>query len=110
MKPYTLTLDPCQRYPNLAGESAIAILGVLFSWSLRDEDDDLQTVFDRYYQFSSGWNEATLNKQSAFTYPSDPDLYPIATVIRGEETCHFYPYSLVAIVQPDGTALYQRMD
>ena len=110
MKPYTLTLDPQQRYPNLTCKAAVTMLGVLLPWSLQDEDDDLQTVFDRYYQFGTNWAKATLNKQDAFVYPGDPDLYPIATVKRGEETCHFYPYALVAIVRPDGTAIYQRMD
>lgn len=107
---YTLTFDPQQRYPKITLISITDMLGPLLTWSLRDEDNDLQTVFDHYYQFGSNWDKATLNEQDALVYPGDPDLYPIATAIRGEETCHFYPYALVAIVRPDGTAIYQRMD
>jgi hypothetical protein len=43
-------------------------------------------------------------------YPGDPPFKPIAMMVLRDETILIYDYSIVAIVQPDGSFEACRMD
>jgi hypothetical protein len=44
------------------------------------------------------------------TYPDDPPLPCVAETRLRDERVLFFPYGFVAIVQPDGAFVVQRMD
>jgi hypothetical protein len=67
--------------------------------------------FDANYRFGGGWISApaAILPDDTMTYPGDPP-YPVLAECRlRHERILFYPYEFVAIVQPDGSFVVQRM-
>jgi hypothetical protein len=56
------------------------------------------------------WEPQKLLPDGTMTYPGDPDLPWTARAKLRDETIYFYPAAFVAIVQPDGSNVCQRMD
>jgi hypothetical protein len=67
-------------------------------------------------RYCSGWHSApsklTLLDGRTLHYPGDPPLEPLARIeLSGhKEFAYFYDYSMVAIIQPDGSFEACRMD
>lgn len=65
------------------------------------------------YAFAGGWRPQRgfdLASDNSLTYPGDPPMLPIAEARLRDETILLYPYSYVAVVQPDRTFEVCRMD
>lgn len=69
--------------------------------------------FDANYQHGGGWFPTkghVLSADNTLTYPGDPPLKPVAMTLLRDELILLYPYSFVAIIQPDRTFEVCRMD
>lgn len=109
-----IELDPTGHYGehNVNPEYLVPMLGLLPQFLAEsDPADDAREAFDKAYGF--GLYEMTggnVDKNSGiFTYPEDPDMYPIAECIRGDEIIYFYESAIVAIVSKTSTFV-TRMD
>jgi hypothetical protein len=68
--------------------------------------------FNERYQWG-GWQpfgDWKMAPNGALTYPGDPPLNPLAVTVLRQEVIMFYPHSVVAILQPDGTFEVARLD
>lgn len=68
---------------------------------------------DAGYSFAGGWQPMqrfTMSKGDVLWYPGDPGNYPIAELRFRDERIVLYDYSMVAIIQPDGSFEVSRMD
>lgn len=71
-----------------------------------------QEQFDANYPFGGGWQSKPhrVDADGVLYYPGDPPLKPIGGTQLRDEMILVYPAAFVAIVQPDGTFVVQRMD
>jgi len=81
---------------------------------LLDESDprSAREQFHENYSYGGGWQPMpnfTLTGNTLH-YPGDPVLVPIAAMLLRRETVLVYEFSIVAIVQPDGSFEVARMD
>jgi hypothetical protein len=69
--------------------------------------------FDANYAHGGGWrafNGFIMLPNGDLKYPGDPPTRLLAKTKLRDETIHFYDFSWVAIIQPDGTFEISRMD
>ena len=100
------TIDPTGYFASQAShemEYAIESLGILPHWVTKAEDtESIREAFDRQYNFGLfEFHGITINAEGVFSYPEDPDLYPIISMVRGSETAYFYQSAMVAIINKD---------
>jgi len=98
---------------TLAKQNLAEACGLIPNWVMDYEYDDLnmKDMLQKYYPFGMfPIPKTTVSDSGVFSYPEDPDLYPLVKMSRGEEIIYQYQYGLVAIVQPDGSAFCTRMD
>lgn len=98
------------RHPQFRPE----MLGYLIDW-LDDRDprsarEQLDIMYHPYggRWHSEGFRLAPINE--ALLYPGDPPQPVLAETTLRHERILFYPHQFVAIVQPDGEFVIQRMD
>ena len=106
-------LDPHNKYEHLSVEDLRMSLGSLPSWVMNPTffEFPLKEALDKQYGFGLFETKGgKVSKDGIFSYPEDPDLYPIAEIIRGDETFYQYQYGIVAIIQKDGSSFVTRMD
>lgn len=89
------------------------MLGYVLDFLDEDDPRPAQQQFDANYRFGAGWTTgkftiAAIN--DALCYPGDPPQPPLAECQLRHERVLFYPHELIAIVQPDGSFVVQRMD
>lgn len=68
---------------------------------------------DAGYAHGGGWNDFpgfTMGEGDILTYPNDPPYQPIAELLLRDERIILYQYSIIAVVQPDGSFEVTRMD
>jgi hypothetical protein len=81
-----------------------------------DESDPrpAREQFNVNYQHGGGWRPMlgfTMTPEDfVLHFPGDPPLAPIALMQLRQETILVYDYSIVAIMQPDGSFEAARMD
>lgn len=71
-----------------------------------------QEQLEANYTMGGGWHTGPtdIDEDGTMLYPGDDPLpWVIGTHLRDERIL-FYPFALVAIVQPDGSFVTQRMD
>lgn len=68
---------------------------------------------DAGYAVAGGWQpmpKFTMGDGDVLLYPGDDPLEPIAELLLRDERVVIYPYSIVAIIQPDGSFTAARME
>lgn len=89
-------------------------LGFLPSMLSEEDPHTAQEQLDANYPWGGYWRteeRVTIDDKYRLCYPGDPPLNWVAfTVLHGTEVVLLYPADLVAILQPDGTFKFQRMD
>lgn len=108
-----ITLNPNQHYNHSAAEIA-EICGILPYWVIQYENSKLTTGLLSYMQQCYGYpaqelTGGSVSSEGVFSFPGDPELYPLLKMQTGDETYYQYPYALLAIVNPKGTFV-TRMD
>lgn len=87
------------------------MLGFLPSFIDENDPRPAREQFDANYQYGGYWRTVgRLDDAGVMYYPGDPPMPPIAMTVLREETIYVYPTEFVAIVQPDGSFVTQRMD
>jgi len=65
---------------------------------------------DANYGYGGHWRAGKIDAEGTYRYPGDPPLRWAARATLRDETILFYPYAFVAVIQPDGSNVMQRMD
>jgi hypothetical protein len=88
-------------------------LGLLPGMVSEDDPRPAKEQFDANYSHGGGWrhmNGFTLKDDNSLVYSGDPPYRPLAVTWLRDELIVFYPYSWVAIIQPDRSFEVCRMD
>lgn len=88
-------------------------LGFLPSFLSDDDPRPAREQLDaNYVHRSPNWRTepARIDKDGILYYPGDPPLPWIAMTMLRDEMILLYPADFVAIVAPDGSFVFQRMD
>lgn len=92
-------IDPLGHFKGVDPQRLVEALGLLPGFIAgSDPEDDAKTAFDKAYccglfEMSGG----TVTGKGIYQFPEDPDMYPIAQLLRGDETVYFYQSAIVAI-------------
>ena len=106
-------MDILKKYPDTNPATIFNIAGVLPLWVARAiQTNDPINALSELYGFpvhqSTG---ATINPDTGvYSYPDDPDLYPLFSLSHGVYTAYIYEYALVAVFKTGEKILSTRMD
>jgi hypothetical protein len=95
--------------PRLTEEA----LGLLPDFLSERDPRPAKEQFHVNYAHGGGWHSFPgfkLNRDNSLSYPGDPTLQPLARAQLRDELILVYPYSWVAIVQPDRSFEVARLD
>ncbi len=88
------------------------VLGFLPAMLSADDPRPAREQLDEAYQHGGGWDPVpgfTIDGESLL-FPGDPPQELVAETRLRDEIIRLYPYSFVAIIQPDGSFEVARMD
>lgn len=88
-------------------------LGFIPSFLSEDDPDPAWKQIHKNYGHGGGWRSQdgfALTPSDCLRYPGDPPLQPLARTHLRDERILFYPYSFVAIIQPDRSFDVARID
>lgn len=88
-------------------------LGYIPGWLSEADPRPAAEQLNEHYAHGGGWQPFhgfTLGEGNILQYPGDPPIKPLAFARLRDEAILFYPYSWVAIVQPDLSFEVCRMD
>ena len=114
----TLTIDPTGHFNAIKTNPhrLIASLGILPNWAGQAYDFDnsfKDALIHNYGCFYGGAMEGgTVDSDGIYSYPEDPELYPVA-VMTAEYTTDkvfFYEYSMVGVLTEAGNFWISRFD
>jgi hypothetical protein len=96
----------------------VIVGGTIEDWGLIPaflDDNDPRPAREQFNaRYIAGWQPFdgfTMNPETyVLSYTGDPPLEPLSTLLFRHEVILIYPYSWVAIVQPDGAWEVCRMD
>lgn len=96
----------------LLGHDDADVLGFLPDMLDSFDPRPAREQFDEHYH-GGYWNtpaECRIDREGVMYYPGDHPQRPLAGTRLREELILLYPAEFVAIVQPDGSFVIQRMD
>jgi hypothetical protein len=112
---FKVEMDPLHKYPHLDPDDMMESLGVLPIWA-RDKrpQESYEDCFKRCYDFWIGdiGGETEIAEDGTYSYPDDPDMFPVMRMWDEKEEVFFYPHALVAIrtIGSEYPAFVTRMD
>jgi len=92
---------------------ALEALGLIPEFLSNDNPAPAKEQLDKNYQHGGGWwpmEGFKMCPDHSLVYPGDPPYKPIAQAWLRDELIVIYPYSWVAIIQPDKSFEVARMD
>lgn len=115
VKNFQIKFDPLGKYPHLEKAQIVEALGILPVWACdKRPEEGFEDCFKRCYDFWMGdiGGETEIAEDGTYSYPDDPDMYPVLRLWDGEEEVLFYPHALVAIrtIGSEYPAFVTRMD
>lgn len=70
-----------------------------------------EVITEHYGYQLDPFSGGSVSEEGVYSYPEDPDLYPICKIITKKEIVFFYEYEILSIRQKsDGTVLTIRVD
>ena len=90
------------------------VVGQIKYFAHENDKRPLKYQFNERYCHGGGWNNIDgfmFDKEDlSLSYPGDPKLYPLVCGEFRDQKVYIYPYSLVLILDPDGSFEVSRMD
>ena len=113
-----LRIDPTGWFLLNGGvpQKMIGALGILPQWAAQAYDFDnnfKDALIHNYGCFYGGAMEGgTVDSEGVYSYPEDPDLYPLAVMTAPYTTdkVFFYEYSMVGVLTEAGNFWMSRFD
>jgi len=109
---YMIAVDPKNHWPNVSASRLLEVPGTLLPWAIETEEgESVRDSFERNYCCPVFEMQGEITDDGLFTYPGDPDLYPVVLLMTEKEDVFFYQYAIVAILNKDtGDTFITRMD
>lgn len=87
-------------------------LGHLPTFFIDSDPRPAREQIEERYEHGGGWipQDGFTMENNILRYPKDPPYRPLAMARLRDEVLIFYPYSFLAIVQPDGSFEVARVD
>lgn len=116
-----ITLDPTGHYqeqPHIgvkAPAMCMTACGLLPQFAI-GPNASVADNMEHNYQYHNGWTvggEASIDERGVWSYPGDPDMYPIAKIVGDEEvkeTVYIYPHAIVGVAHDGKLVKWTRMD
>lgn len=99
---------------NTTERELMDLCGFLLPWAVEvQEEEDLVKGLANSYGFGDlmPMTGGVVKEDGVYSFPQDPDLMPIATIEREQETMYIYFYGIVSIVYKDERPTFvTRMD
>jgi len=115
VKTFIMTVDPHRKFSTATPEQILNACGVVSQWAMnpRYEEASMYEALAEQYQrrpepMSAEWG-GIISEDGVFSFPGDPDQFPLLTIQHGDEMLYQYQYSMVAVVNDGGTKIF-RMD
>ena len=110
----TTTYDPSKKHPTMDEATIDEYCAILPYWVNNTPDGvDLVESLTTQYGFGTmlAMKGGIVSSTGTYSYPKDPDLYPLLRIDRVHETVFIYHYGIVSILYKDGRPSYTtRMD
>lgn len=107
-------LDPLSKFENYTPDDIMDVCGFIPQWLVAEEliEYDALTALDKAYQWGplTHLEKSVVNEDGSYSYPGDPDMYPLIIIKRGKDTVIQYQYGMVAIKVDDKPFVVTRMD
>tara|TARA_R110002033_G_scaffold24235_2_gene56678 strand:+ start:147 stop:533 length:387 start_codon:yes stop_codon:yes gene_type:complete len=100
-------IDPLDKHPELTTTEVGYYLGSIPEWIANYIDTPTAEPLSEFMLHSYGFGGApmggTVNDAGVYSYPEDPDLYPLVSLTVEDKTVLLYAYSITTIIE-DNTA------
>lgn len=114
MKQITVAFDIHNKHPHLSTDDLHELVGMIPTFildALEHEAMPLHEAMNAAYQFASPeMTGGTVHEDGRYSYPDDPDLYPIATFGTARGVVHVYLYGITAICETGTAPVVYRFD
>ena len=108
-----ITVDPLNKFYKHTQNEIMELCGIIphFVVAKNYRHYRLKEALESQYGFPVyEIEEATISPEGVYSYPEDPDMYPLIKMTRDGETFYQYAYGIVAVIGSDGTSYVTRMD
>jgi len=116
MRVVTINYDPFEKF-NAVYTQAMLIYRtkIIYAWAQNSiiENAPIKEIIEWHYGYPLDpfGTKGSVNEEGIYSYPSDPDLYPIATITTAKEIIFCYEYEIICIRnKEDGKDLILRVD
>ena len=103
-------LDPMEKFQNVDDWTMKNMIGLIPSFITTTTDNLVKEAL-RNYGFGGPEMGGTVNKEGIYSYPGDPDLFPIACCrLMNDKTIYIYEYAIVAFIGFNKKDVIYRFD
>lgn len=109
-----IDFDPLKKHGNLSKEYIMEMMGMIPTFihtAVSDPDSSLADGMMEAYGFGGPpMKGSTVSPEGVYSYPEDPDLFPLAVITTERGQVFIYHYGIVTIREPDKDDITYRMD
>jgi hypothetical protein len=98
--------DPLNKFRHVNPHMMNNLLGLIPYWINFLDERSFKDQVEEKYGFGPlhRWSPAgKISEEGVYSSSGDPDLYPLAKWVRGDETVYLYEYAIIAFVTPEDT-------
>ena len=96
-------VDPLKKFSGVSTPRLVEALGFIPGFIYSDVDDVVETALANYgYNIGGPMVGGEIDKDGMYSYPGDPDLYPITRCVADNKTIYIYEYGIISFVDNDG--------
>jgi hypothetical protein len=96
-------IDPLDKHPDLTAEYATYLLGSIPQWLAAYIDTPTPAPLAEFmlecYGYGGSPMGGTVSEAGVYSYPEDPDLYPLVSITLDDKTVLFYLYSITTVIE-----------
>lgn len=92
--------DPLDKYPDVPIKHFTEMCTVIYHWALiaSTSGKPMIDIIHQHYGYPlDPFTGGTVTVNGVYSYPEDPDLYPICKIILHEEIIFYYEYEMMTI-------------
>lgn len=101
-------VDPTSHFEGAPLDYLSGLIGIIPTF-IFDDPNVVDMAVDHYGMPSTPISGGTFADNGVYSYPEDPDLFPVAACIAGGKKIFIYRYGLIAFIDlwPEATVMYR---
>ena len=104
-------IDPLNKFTAIDPKQLVEACGLIPSFISPEADDVMEEALLQYGMSLGEMVGGEIDKEGVYSYPGDPDLYPITRCEVGGKTIYIYEYGITAFVDNrNGESVVHRFD